>query len=68
LAVPVDPVFVHGDFHGYNQVWDPKTQTLTAVLDYGESGGADPAYDFRYLPAQGPSTDLFLTTAAQCGE
>lgn len=68
LSVPVDPVFVQGDFHGHNHVWDPKTQTLTAVLDYGESGSADPAYDFRYLPAQGPRTDLFLTTAARYGE
>ena len=67
LDVPVDPVFVQGDFHGHNHVWDLKTQSLTAVLDYGESGAADPAYDFRYLPAQGPTTELFLITAAQYG-
>ena len=65
LGVSVDPVFVQGDFHGHNHVWHPKTQTLTAVLDYGESGSADPAYDFRYLPAQGPGTDLLLTAAAR---
>ncbi len=63
LSVPVEPVFVQGDFHGYNHVWDSEALTLTAVLDYGESGSADPAYDFRYLPAQGPTTNLFLATA-----
>lgn len=68
LKVPVELVFVQGDFHGHNQLWDRKTQTLRAVLDYGESGVADPAFDFRYLPAQGPTTDLFFATATQYGE
>jgi aminoglycoside phosphotransferase (APT) family kinase protein len=68
LGVLVQPVFVQGDFHGHNQLWDRETQTLRAVLDYGESGAADPAYDFRYLPAQGPKTNLFLATATQYGE
>lgn len=68
LEVPVSAVFVQGDFHGHNHVWNHETQTLTVVLDYGESGAADPSYDFRYLPAQGPTTDLFLATAVQYGE
>jgi aminoglycoside phosphotransferase (APT) family kinase protein len=68
LEVPVEQVFVQGDFHGHNQLWDHDTQTLTAVLDYGESGGGDPAYDFRYLPAQGPTSDLFVATAAEHGK
>jgi hypothetical protein len=68
LDVVVEPVFVQGDFHGHNQVWDLNTKVLTAVLDYGDSGAADPAYDFRYLPAQGPRLDLFLTTAVRYGE
>ena len=68
LGGPVEPVFVQGDFHGHNQLWDLETLTLHAVLDYGESGAADPAYDFRYLPAQGSTTDLFRATATQYGE
>jgi aminoglycoside phosphotransferase (APT) family kinase protein len=67
LAVPVETVFVHGDFHGYNQVWDHERQTLTAIIDFEESGLADPAYDFRYLPSQGPGTDLFVATATKYG-
>ena len=65
LEVPVELVFVQGDFHGHNQLWDVEAQTLSAVLDYGESGAADPAYDFRYLPAQGTTIDLFLATATK---
>jgi aminoglycoside phosphotransferase (APT) family kinase protein len=68
LKTHVEPVFVHGDFHGHNQLWDGQAQTLRAVLDYGDSGASDPAYDFRYLPAQGPTIDLLLATAAQYGE
>jgi aminoglycoside phosphotransferase (APT) family kinase protein len=68
LKVPVELVFVQGDCHGHNQLWDRETQTLRAVLDYGESGAADAAYDFRYLPAQGSTTDLLLATATRYGE
>jgi aminoglycoside phosphotransferase (APT) family kinase protein len=68
LEVPVELVFVQGDFHGHNQLWDRETRTLRAVLDYGESGAADPAYDFRYVPAQGSTTDLFLAMATRYGE
>ncbi len=68
LDVPTEPVFVQGDFHGHNQVWDLKTQTLKAVLDYGDSGAADPAYDFRYLPSQGPTINLFRATASSYAE
>jgi aminoglycoside phosphotransferase (APT) family kinase protein len=68
LENTVDPVFVQGDFHGHNHLWDLEIPTLTAVLDYGDCGAADAAYDFRYLPAQGPTTDLFIATAAQYGK
>jgi aminoglycoside phosphotransferase (APT) family kinase protein len=46
----------HGDFHGYNQVWDRVTSVLRAVVDFEESGLADPHFDLRYLPgnARGP--------------
>jgi aminoglycoside phosphotransferase (APT) family kinase protein len=44
------PVLTHGDFHGFNQVWDPRAWTLRLVADYEVTGPADPEYDFRYLP------------------
>lgn len=49
-------VLVHGDIHGYNQVWDRTASELRAVVDFEESGVADPHFDLRYLPgnAQGP--------------
>jgi aminoglycoside phosphotransferase (APT) family kinase protein len=58
-----DDVFVHGDFHGHNQVWD-ESRRLRAVIDLETSGRAEPEYDFRYLPAQGPGVDLLLATVA----
>ncbi len=54
-------VLVHGDLHGYNQVWDRSSSTLLAVVDFEESGIADPHYDLRYLP--GNALDLTLTFA-----
>jgi aminoglycoside phosphotransferase (APT) family kinase protein len=68
LVNTVDPVFVHGDFHGHNQLWNHEIPTLTVVLDYGDCGVAEAAYDFRYLPAQGPTTDLFQATSAHYGQ
>jgi aminoglycoside phosphotransferase (APT) family kinase protein len=65
LSAPAPVVLVQGDLHGHNCLWDRRTQTLQAVVDYGESGPGDPAYDFRYLPAQGPTTDLFRATVDQ---
>lgn len=52
-----DEVLVHGDFHGYNQVWDRTTSVLRAVVDFEESGISDPHFDLRYLPGsvQGPA-------------
>lgn len=44
-------VLVHGDLHGYNQVWDPATASLLAVVDFEESGVADRHFDLRYLPS-----------------
>lgn len=50
-------VLAHGDLHGYNQVWDRATSVLRAVVDFEESGIADPHFDLRYLPgnARGPA-------------
>lgn len=63
LAAPSDPVVVHGDLHGHNQVWDPVAVRLVAVLDIEECGLADPAFDLRYLPGTGGSCALLLAVA-----
>ena len=56
------PVMVHGDLHGHNQVWDRATSVLSAVVDFEESGSADPHFDFRYLPGTTRRLDLLLAT------
>lgn len=40
------PVLKHGDFGPSNILFDPKTQTIKGIIDFGESGLGDPAYDF----------------------
>jgi aminoglycoside phosphotransferase (APT) family kinase protein len=58
--VECSDVLVHGDFHGHNQVWDPGTLTLRAVVDFEESGIADPHFDLRYLPGNAQTPELML--------
>jgi len=67
LEAPQAIVLVHGDLHGHNQVWDER-QELRAVIDFEESGPAESAFDFRYLPSQGPTVDLFVATCAKYAE
>ena len=67
LKAPQANVLVHGDLHGHNQVWDER-QELRAVVDFEESGPTEAAFDFRYLPSQGPSLDLFVATCAKYAE
>jgi aminoglycoside phosphotransferase (APT) family kinase protein len=50
--------FVHGDLHGFNQVWDRSTWTLRLVADFEVAGPGDPEYDLRYLPPMEPSLAL----------
>jgi hypothetical protein len=59
-----DRVFVQGDMHGHNQVWDPVRPRLRLVVDFEECGATDAAYDFRYLPSQGPGVDFLVATVA----
>ncbi|GAA0594692.1 phosphotransferase [Virgibacillus siamensis] len=40
------PVLIHGDFGASNLLWDDKSLELVGVIDFGESGIGDPAYDF----------------------
>ncbi|MDA8068855.1 MAG: phosphotransferase [Actinomycetota bacterium] len=65
LAAPAEAVFVHGDFHPYNQLWDIAQIQLLAVTDFESSGVAEPEYDFRVLPVYGPGIDLLLATVDQ---
>jgi aminoglycoside phosphotransferase (APT) family kinase protein len=67
LASPAETVFVHGDFHPYNQLWDLGEPRLLAVMDFETSGLAEPEFDFRVLPVFGPGVDLLLSTV-QCYE
>jgi aminoglycoside phosphotransferase (APT) family kinase protein len=57
-------VLVHGDLHGYNQVWDPATAALLAVVDFEESGVADRHFDLRYLPSNAHGPELVLAVIA----
>ena len=55
------PVLVHGDLHGYNQVWDTASWTLGLVADFELAGPAEPEFDFRYFPSQEPTVGLVET-------
>lgn len=61
-AVP--EVLVHGDLHGYNQVWDQASASLRAVVDFEESGVADRHFDLRYLPSNARGPRLVLAVMA----
>ena len=62
LAAPTEAVFVHGSFHPYNQLWDPRELRLLLVADFETSGVAEPEYDFRAIPSFGPGIDLLTST------
>jgi len=62
LAAPATIVFVHGDFHPYNQLWDAQALHLLLVADFETSGVAEPEYDFRAIPSFGPGIDLLTST------
>jgi aminoglycoside phosphotransferase (APT) family kinase protein len=51
---------LHGDLHGHNLVCDPVSGALRLVADFETAGPGDPAFDFRYLPGQAKTVDLFL--------
>jgi aminoglycoside phosphotransferase (APT) family kinase protein len=62
LAAPAEVVFVHGDFHPYNQLWDARELRLVLVADFETSGVAEPEYDFRVIPSFGPGIELLTST------
>lgn len=57
-------VLVHGDLHGYNQVWNRGSLSLLAVVDFEESGIADRHFDLRYLPSNAQGPELVLAVMA----
>jgi aminoglycoside phosphotransferase len=59
LADKVDDVFLHGDLHGHNLLFDPTHTRLLGVLDLESASVGDPAFDFRYLPGLSPRLELF---------
>jgi ribosomal-protein-alanine N-acetyltransferase len=64
LSIAAESVVLHGDFHGYNVVVDDR-QHVRVVLDLEEASYGDYHYDFRYLPAQAPTLDLFRAAVAE---
>jgi hypothetical protein len=68
LSAPTEVVFVHGDFHAYNQLWDARHFRLLLVADFETSGAAEPEYDFRVIPSFGPGVDLLTSTVQQYTE
>jgi aminoglycoside phosphotransferase (APT) family kinase protein len=54
-------VLVHGDLHGHNQLWDYDDLELVAVVDFEESGIAEPEFDLRYLPGNSRHPQLTTT-------
>jgi aminoglycoside phosphotransferase (APT) family kinase protein len=58
LATPGQPVMVHGDLHGDNQVWEHDK--LRLVVDLETAGAAEPEYDLRLFPGpdMGPGVEL----------
>jgi aminoglycoside phosphotransferase (APT) family kinase protein len=58
LDSPGPAVFVHGDLHGDNQVWERGE--LRLVLDFESIGVAEPEYELRAFPGpdMGPRVEL----------
>ncbi len=64
LARPGGAVLVHGDLHGHNQLWHRDRPQLRVVVDFETCSVADPEYDLRCLPAEGPDLVLLTATAS----
>jgi aminoglycoside phosphotransferase (APT) family kinase protein len=62
LAAPGTAALVHGDFHGFNVIIDDN-ESVCVALDVETSSYGDFHYDFRYLPAQEATVELFVRCA-----
>ena len=61
LDAPADTVLLHGDFAGHNLMWD-HSGAVNVFYDFEDVRRGDPAYDFRYLPAQAATLDILRGT------
>ena len=52
---------MHGDLHGYNQLWDHGSLRLTSVVDFEEAGVEEAEFDSRYLPGNRRTPELTLS-------
>ena len=57
-------VLVHGDLHGFNQVWNRQPWTLLLVADFEVAGPHEPEYDLRYFPPMEPTT-MFINSLTE---
>ena len=62
-----DAVLLHGDLHGYNQLWDLEAGELVLVVDFEGSGAGDRHFDFRYLAGNSSSTELMCAIVEAYG-
>ncbi|HNB54030.1 MAG TPA: aminoglycoside phosphotransferase family protein [Anaerolineales bacterium] len=49
------PVLHHGDFGGSNILYDPESQQISGVIDFGFAGLGDPAQDIAAISTYGES-------------
>lgn len=52
-AYPIQNVMSHSDIMPEHIIVDPKTYTLSGIIDFGDIVIADPAYDFTFLNKYG---------------
>ncbi len=50
---PIKSVLTHSDIMPEHIIVDPKTHTLSGIIDFGDILIADPAYDFTFLARYG---------------
>lgn len=50
---PIKSVLTHSDLMPEHIIVDPKTHTLSGIIDFGDILIADPAYDFTFLARYG---------------
>jgi Ser/Thr protein kinase RdoA (MazF antagonist) len=60
----IQALLVHGDLHGYNQLWDHGSGRLASVLDFEEAGVEEAEFDFRYLPGTSRTPELTLSAVS----
>lgn len=51
--IPIHSVLTHSDIMPEHIIVDPKSHTLSGIIDFGDMCIADPAYDFTFLASYG---------------